>query len=143
MRGLFNATDFSKNLNMAALTISKKEVKMKLMITILGTIILLAGILPLASNFLPSFIPTTSPGYQFLIIAIGILGLLYAAFNSMLFGTEKFVTMALAALTILGGILPFIQNFVQIGLPTTGIFYSGMIIVIGVVGIIYGFMALG
>lgn len=116
---------------------------MKLMITILGVVILLAGILPLASSFLPSFIPTTSPGYQFLIIAIGILGLLYAAFNSMLLGTEKFVTMALAALTILGGILPFIQNIIPLGLPTTGILYSGSIIILGIAGIAYGFSAMG
>ncbi|MEK6876328.1 MAG: hypothetical protein AABX34_04790 [Nanoarchaeota archaeon] len=116
---------------------------MKIMITALGILITLAGILPMLSNFLPSFIPTTSPGYQFLIIAIGILGLLYASFNSMLFGTEKFVTMALAALTILGGILPFLQNFISAAIPTSGILYSGMIILIGIAGIIYGFMALG
>ena len=116
---------------------------MKIMITILGAIILLAGILPLGSSFLPSFIPTTSPGYQFLIIVIGILGLLYAAFNSMLLGTEKFVTMALAALTILGGILPFLQNFIPSTIPTSGILYSGFIIVIGIAGIIYGYASLG
>ena len=116
---------------------------MKLVITIIGTLTILAGILPLVSPVLPSFIPTTSPGYQFLIIAIGILGLLYAAFNSMLFGTEKFATMALALLTIAGGILPFIQNFVPLGLPTTGIIYSGIIVVIGIVGIAYGVSAVG
>ncbi len=116
---------------------------MKIMITVLGILIALAGILPMLSNFLPSFIPTASPGYQFLIIAIGILGLLYGVMNSMLFGTEKFVTIAIGLLTILGGILPFIQNFVPAIIPTSGILNSGLIIIIGIVGIIYGFVALG
>ncbi len=118
---------------------------MKIMITVLGILIILAGILPFLSNMgiLPTAVPVQKPGYQFIIITIGILGLLYGAMNSMLFGTEKFVTMALALLTILGGILPFIQNFVPAIIPTSGILYSGLIIVIGVVGVIYGwFMAL-
>lgn len=118
---------------------------MKIMITSIGVLILLAGILPLIASFaaLPFFLPTTNPGYQFLIIAIGIFALIYAAFNSYLFGTEKFVTMIIAILTILGGILPFIQNFISLGMPISGIFYSGIIVLIGIVGIIYGFMALG
>ena len=118
---------------------------MKIMITILGVLIVLAGILPLVSNFvsLPTFIPLEKPGYQFVIIAVGILGLIYGLMNSMLFGAERFVTIALAALTILGGILPFIQNFVPAAIPTSGPIYSGIIIVIGVIGIIYGFIALG
>ena len=118
---------------------------MKIMITVLGILIVLAGILPLISKFapLPSFIPTTNPGYQFLIIIIGILGLLYAAFNSMLVGTEKSVTIALALLTVLGGVMPFLQNFIPAVIPTSGILYSGIIILIGIIGIIYGFMSLG
>ena len=116
---------------------------MKIMITFIGVLTVLAGILPSLSGILPSFVPTTNPGYQFLIIAIGIIGLMYAAFNPYLFGTEKFATIALAIITILGGILPFISHFVSLGIPTTGIFYSGMIVVFGIAGIIYGFMALG
>ena len=119
---------------------------MKIMITVLGILIILAGILPFLSNFgiLPAAIPVQKPGYQFIIIAVGIIGLLYGVMNSMLFSTEKFVTIALAALTVLGGILPFIQNFVPAIIPTSGILYSGLIIVIGVVGVIYGqFVALG
>ena len=126
---------------------SKKEVslKMKLMITVLGILITLAGILPFLSNvgILPAAIPVQKPGYQFIIVAVGIIGLLYGAMNSMLFGTEKFVTIAIGLLTILGGILPFIQNFVPAAIPTSGPVYSIIIIVIGIVGIIYGFIALG
>jgi len=118
---------------------------MKIMIVMLGVLIILAGILPFLSNFgiLPSNIPIEKPGYQFIIIAIGIIGLIYGAFNSMLFGPEKYITIALGLLTILGGILPFIQNFVPAIIPTTGPLYSGLIVVIGVIGMIYGFMTLG
>lgn len=118
---------------------------MKIMITVLGILIILAGILPFLSNIgiLPASIPVQKPGYQFIIVAVGILGLLYGVMNSMLFGTEKFVTIAIALLTILGGILPFIQNFVPAIVPTSGPVYSLIIIVIGVIGVIYGFVALG
>jgi len=118
---------------------------MKIMITIIGVLIILAGVLPFISNFglLPGFIPVENPGYQFIIIAVGIIGLLYGFFNNMLIGTEKFVTIALALLTVLGGILPFLQNFIPAIIPTSGPLYSGAIILIGVVGMIYGFMAMG
>ena len=118
---------------------------MKIMITVLGILIILAGILPFLSNMgiLPAAIPVEKPGYQFIIVAVGILGLLYGVMKSMLFGTEKFVTIAIALLTILGGILPFIQNFVPAIIPTSGPVYSIIIIVIGIIGMIYGFVALG
>lgn len=118
---------------------------MKIMITILGVLIILAGILPFLSNLgiLPAGIPIEKPGYQFIIVAVGIIGLLYGVLNSMLFGTEKFVTIAIALLTILGGILPFIQNFVPATIPTSGPVYSLIIVVIGIMGMIYGFIALG
>ena len=122
----------------------KKEVNMKIMIIIIGILIILAGILPFLSNFnvLPASI-LVSPGYQFIIIAVGIIGLLYGFMNSMLFGAERFITVAIGLLTILGGILPFIQNFIPAVIPTTGPLYSGLIVVIGVIGMIYGFIALG
>src|SRR3989338_3387416 len=107
---------------------------MKVMIIVLGILIILAGILPFLNNFgiLPSYIPAEKPGYQFIIIAVGIIGLIYGVMNSMLFGTEKFVTIAIALLTVLGGILPFIQSFVPAGIPTSGLLYSGIIIAIGI-----------
>ena len=118
---------------------------MKIMITLIGILIVLAGVLPFLSNFgiLPSAIPVEKPGYQFIIIVIGIIGLAYGFLNKMLFGAEKFVTIAIALLTILGGILPFIQNFVPAIIPTSGLLYSGMIIIVGVIGVIYGFIAMG
>lgn len=118
---------------------------MKIMISILGVLIILAGVLPFLSNLgiLPASIPTSKPGYQVIIISIGIIGLVYGVFNSLLFGFEKFVTIAIALLMILVGILPFIQNYIPEIIPTAGPIYSGIIIVIGVIGMIYGFFALG
>jgi len=118
---------------------------MRLMITFLGVLIILAGIIPLLASLgiTLSFLPSESPGYQFIIIAVGIIGLLYGVLNSLLFGFEKFVTIAIGLLTILGGILPFIQNFVPAFLPTTGVAYSLIIIGIGFAGLVYGFVALG
>ena len=117
---------------------------MKIMITVLGVLIILAGVLPFLGNLgiVPSSI-STGPGYQFVIITVGILALLYGVFNSLLFGFEKFVTISIAFLTILGGIIPFLQNFLPAVIPTTGPLYSIIIIAIGVVGLIYGFIALG
>lgn len=118
---------------------------MKVMITVLGILIVLAGVLPILSSLglLPAAIPAEKPGYQFIVIAVGVIGLIYGVMNSMLFGTEKYVTIAIGILTILGGILPFIQNFVPAGIPTSGLLYSAMIIVIGIVGMVYGFIAMG
>ena len=117
---------------------------MKIMITVLGVLIILAGVLPFLGNLgiVPSSI-SVEPGYQFVIIAVGILALLYGVFNSLLFGFEKFVTISIAFLTILGGIIPFLQNFLPAVIPTTGPLYSIIIIAIGVVGLVYGFIALG
>ena len=118
---------------------------MKLMIAIIGVLIILAGVLPFIDTFgfLPEIIPTEKPTYQFIIIAVGVAGLLYGFLNPMIFSTEKFIVISLALLTVLGGILPFIQNFLPAVIPTSGILYSGLIIVIGIIGIIYGFIALG
>ena len=118
---------------------------MKIMITVLGILIILAGLLPLLGSIgiMPNSAITKAPGYQFVIITIGIIGLIYGAFNSLLFGFEKFATISIALMTILGGILPFIQNFVPAAIPTSGPVYSIIIVVIGIIGMIYGFIALG
>jgi len=118
---------------------------MKIMITVLGILIILAGLLPLlgSTGILKNSAISKAPGYQFVIITIGVIALIYGAFNSLLFGFEKFVTMAIALLTILGGIIPFLQSFLPAVIPTSGPLYSVVIIVIGIIGLIYGFVALG
>jgi hypothetical protein len=118
---------------------------MKLMIAIIGVLIILAGVLPFIDTFgfLPEIIPTEKPTYQFIIIAVGVAGLLYGFLNPMIFSTEKFIVIFLALLTVLGGILPFIQQFVPVIIPTSGPLYSGLIIIIGVIGLVYSFIAVG
>jgi len=111
---------------------------MKIMITVIGILIVLAGILPLLSGIWPDSALTKKPGYQFVIIAVGFIGLIYGAMNSMLFGLEKFVTISLGLMTLIGGVLPFLGAAFLSG--TT---YPLVIIGIGIVGIIYGFLALG
>ncbi|MDO8556187.1 MAG: hypothetical protein Q7R96_03370 [Nanoarchaeota archaeon] len=55
----------------------------------------------------------------------------------------KFVIVLLGLLTILGGILPWLKDnnylpdFMQ-GIPTAGTGYQAIIIVLGVIGILYG-----
>src|SRR3989344_439221 len=118
---------------------------MKIMITVLGILIILAGLLPLLGSMgiMPNSAITKAPGYHFVIIAIGIIGLIYGAFNSLLFGFEKFVTIAIALMTILGGIIPFLQSFMPAIISTSGPLYPIIIIIIGIMGVIYGFVALG
>ena len=118
---------------------------MRIMLTLIGLLTVLAGVLPLLSDMgtIPPFVLSTEPGFQFLIIALGIVGLIYALFNRLLFGIEKFASITLALLTILGGMLPFLQNYTTIALPTSGPLYLIIIISIGIVGFGYSFVALG
>lgn len=118
---------------------------MKMMITIIGIMITLAGILPFLKNFglLPQVVPTDGAYYSIVIIAVGALGLIYGIINRMIMGVERVVTVSLAALTILGGVLPLISSLIPNFIPTSGPFYSAIIIVIGVIGVIYGVLALG
>jgi len=118
---------------------------MKVMITVIGILTILAGLLPFLGSIgiMQDSAITKAPGYQFVIITIGVIGLIYGAFNSLLFGFEKFATISIALLTLLGGIIPFLQNFLPAAIPTSGILYSVIIIITGIIGLIYGFIALG
>lgn len=120
---------------------------MKIMITILSLLIVIAGILPFLGQdglkALPSSIPTSGKSYSIIVIVIGVAGLLYGFINKMIMGTERFVTITIALLTVLGGLLPFISFIVPKFIPTTGPVYYGFIIIIGLVGLVYGVMGLG
>ena len=117
---------------------------MKVQMILISILIILAGILPFLGGF--NIIPLTlitTPGYQFIIIAVGFISLIYGVMNKMIFGTEKIVLVAIGLMTILGGLLPFIQSYVPIAIPTSGLLYSGIIILIGVAGFIYGASKIG
>lgn len=120
---------------------------MKIMIVILSLLIILAGILPFFGEeglaVLPEAIPTSGIGYSIIIIIIGAVGIIYALTFKMVMGLERIVTIAIGLLTVLGGILPFITELFTINLPTSGPAYSIIIIIIGIIGLVYGFMSLG
>ena len=120
---------------------------MKVQMVLISILVILAGILPFLGqdglNILPTAIPTTAPGYSFIIIAVGFISLIYGTMNKMIFGPEKFILIAIGLMIILGGLLPFIQNFIPIPLPSSGPLYAGIIILIGVIGFIYGASKIG
>ena len=52
---------------------------MKFMITLVGLLTVFGGLLPFLSEmqFIPEYIPVSGPGYQGIIIALGVLGVIY------------------------------------------------------------------
>lgn len=119
---------------------------MKIMISFIGVLIILAGVLPFLANFgigIPANV-ASGPIYSFIIIGIGVIGIIYGVLNQMLFGIEKFVTITLGLVTILGGVLPFLASFgLALPIPTSGLIYQISIIIVGLAGMVYGFVALG
>ena len=111
----------------------------QIVITLIGLITILAGILPFVGSLagLPMGL-ISGIGYSLIISVIGILGLLYGFTSMSLIGATKFVMVCLGLLTLLGGIVPFISSFLPEVVPTTGPLYSGAIILIGVIGFAYG-----
>ncbi|MBT4540130.1 hypothetical protein HOC35_01325 [Candidatus Woesearchaeota archaeon] len=111
----------------------------QVIITLIGMITILAGILPFVGNFIgiPSSV-IEGIGYSILIMVIGIIGLLYGFMSMALIGVSKFMMICLGLLTVLGGIVPLIINFIPVNIPTSGPIYSGVIILIGIAGLAYG-----
>lgn len=120
---------------------------MKVQMILISILIILAGILPFFGqdglNILPNTIPTSAPGYSFIIVTVGFISLIYGVLNKHIFGTEKVVLFSVGLMTILGGLLPFIKNFIQLPLPASGPLYSGIIILIGAAGLVYGMSKIG
>ncbi|MFH2028884.1 MAG: hypothetical protein ABIJ08_07110 [Nanoarchaeota archaeon] len=112
---------------------------------IIGVLIVLAGALPFLSsvNALPESFPTTGAAYSLVIIAVGVFGFVYAILNVTMMGPSKMITIAIAAMTILGGLVPFIASFLPQIIPTVFPAYNLMIILIGGLGIVYGFISMG
>tara|TARA_Y100000310_G_C20511594_1_gene729157 strand:- start:575 stop:937 length:363 start_codon:yes stop_codon:yes gene_type:complete len=120
---------------------------MKVMITVLGLLIILAGAIPFLGadslNVLPGSIPSSGMNYAIIIIVIGALGLVYGFINKMIMGAERIITIIIGLLTVLGGILPLISELVPAFIPTSGPVYSGIIIIVGLIGFVYGVMGMG
>lgn len=116
---------------------------MKVMITLIGVLTVLAGLLPLAGEFLslPEYVPTTGMWYHVVVIAVGVIAFAYGAWNPgmFLFGAQRGITIILGLLVLFGGILPFLQNFGLLEfIPTTRWVYAGALSLIGIGGIVYG-----
>ncbi|MBR9676652.1 hypothetical protein GOV04_00735 [Candidatus Woesearchaeota archaeon] len=111
---------------------------MKIFISLVGVLTILAGVLPLVDGFVSLPIPTSGMVYYLIIIAIGAVSLFYG-FSNQVFGTQRFMTIMFALLILLGGLLPFIANFVTLPIPTSGAIYSAIIIVVGAITMFYGF----
>lgn len=114
---------------------------MRIMIFLIGLLTILAGVLPLLFHLslAPEFFAFQEPGYRFVIMAVGVIGLLYGLLNHSLMPLEKFATLTLSLLTIVGGFIPFLQNFLTLPFPTSGPIYAIIIVSIGLVGLAYSF----
>lgn len=115
---------------------------MKFMISFIGVLTILAGVLPFLSSF--GLMPTKFTSgvlYAGIIILVGIIGLVYGLFNPgmSLFGAQRFMVVLIGLLTLLGGVLPLIKDLIKLSIPTTGPIYSGIIILIGLAAMMYGF----
>ncbi|MBT4823801.1 hypothetical protein HN695_07765 [Candidatus Woesearchaeota archaeon] len=111
----------------------------QVIITLLGLITILAGVLPFIGNFvsLPSAI-IGGLGYSIIIIIIGLIGLIYGFTSISLIGGTKFVMVCLGLLTLLGGIVPLLDSFLELAIPISGPIYPAIIILIGIIGFSYG-----
>lgn len=120
---------------------------MKIIIVILSLLIILAGILPFLGEdglgLLPKSIPTSGIAYSTIVIIIGAVSIVYALSNKMVIGLEKMVTITIGLLTVLGGVWPFIKESLIPVIPASGPSYSIVLIIIGILGLVYGFAHLG
>ncbi len=117
---------------------------MRMILSTIGLLIVLAGIIPLLNalkiNILPAVF-TNSYVYMGIIVLVGIIGMIYVAASMMLMPEQKAIFGFLALLTIIGGVLPLLAKFLPaIAFLASGIIHSVVIIVIGAVAIIYGMM---
>ena len=118
---------------------------MKVKIVVIGVLTIIAGLIPILDslNVFSSPFPTTGWIYAAIIIAIGIVDLLYSFLAHIdLIGFQHVVTGVIAGLTIAAGVLPFLKGIIPSIIPMTGIAYYAIIVVIGILGSIYGFTQL-
>ena len=111
---------------------------MRIMIVFIGLLTILAGVLPFFDGF--GVVPSSWPVYSGIIILIGVIAFWYAVKTFGLWGSQKFITAVLALLIIFGGLIPFLvsMKFIPNTVPSSGPVYSGIIILIGVIAVIYG-----
>ena len=111
---------------------------MKIMIVFIGMLTVLAGILPFFNGF--GMVPFSGPVYSGIIILIGIIAFWYSIKAFGLWHSQKFITAVLALLIIFGGLIPFLvtMGIIPSTVPSSGPIYSGIIMLIGVIAVLYG-----
>ena len=111
---------------------------MKIIIVFIGMLTILAGVLPFFNGF--GVVPFSGPIYLGSIIFIGVIAFLYAVKTFGLWGSQKFITAMLALLIIFGGLIPFLvtMSLIPSTVPSSGPVYSGIIILIGIIAVLYG-----
>ncbi len=112
---------------------------MKLMISFLSILIIVAGALHFFEN-LP--IPTKGTGYSIVLLVMGILILAASFMNQLLLGFERFFLVIQSAALIFVAILPFFGAILPF-LPREGLSYSALVILIGIAGLAYGVTGMG
>jgi hypothetical protein len=117
---------------------------MRMILSTIGLLTVLAGIIPLLTalkiKILPSIL-TNSYVYMGIIVLIGIIGLIYVGASMMLMPEQKAIFGFLAALTIIGGVLPLLAKFLpKLLFLSSGMIHSIVVIALGVIAIIYGMM---
>ncbi len=105
----------------------------------LSALIVFLGII----HFLDTFpLPNKGAGYSIVLISFAILVIISSFLNNLLIGIEKFF-LVIQGLAILGiATLPLLPNILTF-MPREGPIYAGMIIIVGAIGIVYGFMGVG
>ena len=113
---------------------------MKIMVSFLSALIAFIGIIPLfGENF---FIPNSGVGYSIVLMALGILVIIAAIINGLLMMLEKAFLIFQGVLLVIVAILPLLPEAFSF-LPTQGMVYSIIIIIIGGIGLIYGLIGMG
>ena len=113
---------------------------MKVMITILSALIIFFGIIPFFGE--KFIIPNQGNGYAIVIAVLGVLLIVSAFMNNLLMGIEKFF-LIIQALLLLGIALLRFFPAVLAFMPREGFLYPAMVIVVGAIGFIYGFVGMG
>ncbi|MBR9699358.1 hypothetical protein GOV09_02790 [Candidatus Woesearchaeota archaeon] len=108
---------------------------MKIMVTLLSAIIIIAGLFPILGENSP--FPLVGNAYYIALAIVGLVVIIMGIQNKLLMAFEKFF-LVLQGIIVLGlALLPFFPALFST-LPRTGVLYAGIIIIVGAIGLLYG-----
>ena len=110
------------------------------MISFFSFLVVVAGVM----HLLPETFPVPHKGliYSIILMGLAVLMIIGAIINNLLMGFEKFVLIIEGILLLGIGALPFLSSILPF-MPTEGIFYGAMVIVLGIAGLLYGLLGMG